>query len=382
MKLQPIAILITMMVFSPVSAEESKQQLESILEDIITNDFRSDKGNDLNWKPATNQYGDLSGQLVGGSIVLLKNKDNLLPIGEDSHELHIAGPSGNFSTERQIKGQPDVRPGRVNVALVGVETRKRTGKGSARAARLPRDQISTLRDLKRSSESPLVVIIMGKRPISLPEVYDIADAIIYVWQPQEDCSATLAGVIFGEINPCGRLPFAVPYFTRDLPSSSSLRTPQFPFGFGLSYSDFEYTGISISSKQICGNDTVDVSVCLRNNGSLAGREVVQLYVQLPSTGRKSPIRRLVGFEEIQIPAGETREVQFTIEPQKLKQKGYGGEFIVIPGAYVVTAGGAYPVQRSVDLGMPKPKSTSFAVESNSADEVAQGPASKVHSPQL
>lgn len=374
MKFSPITILIATMVLSPVLAGEKSQHLERALEQILTNDFLTGNAPPPKWRPAVNQYGSLAREMADGSIVLLKNKENLLPLNRTSTEIHVVGPASSAEAIHKKPGSEDEQPFQVNIAVVGVDAAggERNNKGGI--ARLPQDQIGTIRNLKKTSPSPLIVVIMGGRPISLPEIYDMADAIIYAWQRDDQFSTALTEVLFGDVNPSGRLPFAVPYFSRDLPSfmedymkglstnQSVRRTPQFPFGFGLSYDEFEYTSVTLSSKQICGDESLDVTVRVKNKGKHGGDEVVQLYLQLPGVGGKFPLRRLVGFRRIHIPAGEFMDVHFTIAPDQLLQPRKNGNSEVIPGAYVVTAGGSSPVQRSIDLGMPKSRSKSFAVE--------------------
>lgn len=362
------------MVLSPVLAGEESQHLDGALDRVLANDFLRENAPRSNWRPGVNQYGKLAREMADGSLVLLKNKDNLLPLNRKSTEIHVVGPASSAVAIHQQSNSEDDQPFQVNIAVVGVDAAGSGRSNKGGISRLPKDQIGTIRNLKKTSPSPLIVVIMGGRPISLPEIYDMADAIIYAWQRDDQCSEELTEVLFGDVNPSGRLPFALPYFSRDLPSfmddymkglstnQSVRRTPQFPFGFGLSYDEFEYTSVTLSSKQICGDESLDVTVRVKNKGKHGGNEVVQLYLQLPGVGGKFPLRRLVGFRRIHIPAGEFKDVHFTVTPDQLLQSRKNGNSEVIPGAYVVTAGGSSPVQRSFDLGMPKSRSKSFAVE--------------------
>ncbi len=358
MKIFQIAILIAAMALSTVCAEEVGQQLESALDHILKTEFHSDgKQSVFQWNGVINQHGSLAREMADGSVVLLKNRNNSLPLDKETIELKVAGPDAETVTilpEDTVQGD---RLKQANIAVLGLDA-----------------DSSIVRELKRNGNDPVIVIIVGEKPKALPEVYDLADAIIYAWQPDDNCGSTLAKVIYGEQNPSGRLPFAVPYFTREGPSqmehsmkgrSSSRtqrRTPQFPFGFGLSFDQFEYTDISLSSNEICGDESLDVTVQVKNTGIHGGKEVVQLYLQKPGTGRKAPARKLVGLHRIHIPAGETSKVHFTVSPEQLIQSGTNGEPDIIPGAYIVTAAGAFPGQLSIELGMPKSRSKSFAVE--------------------
>ena len=164
-------------------------------------------------------------------------------------------------------------------------------KGDHIDSRLPQPQVDFLKKLRKASTNPILVVITAGSPLIIPEVYELADTVIYTWYPGEQGGNAVADVIFGDVAPSGRMPFTVPYTVDDLPPYDDYamagrtyrymeKEPLFPFVFGLSYATFEYSNIKTAEKI----DEIIVSVDVKNNGTIDGEEVVQ-FICFVSIGR-------------------------------------------------------------------------------------------------
>jgi beta-glucosidase len=181
---------------------------------------------------------------------------------------------------------------------------------------------------------PVVVVLVNGRPLAIPELAAQANAILEAWLPGEEGASAVAAVLFGDENPGGKLPATfprhvgqVPLFYNQKPSGGKSnwywnyvsvdRSPLYPFGHGLSYTTFEYTGLSLSSRQIEPGGMVDVSLNIRNSGSAAGDEVVQLYTCDEFGCVPRPMKELKGFIRLTLQPGEFRRVTFHLPVNQL-----------------------------------------------------------------
>jgi beta-glucosidase len=200
--------------------------------------------------------------------------------------------------------------------------------------------------------TPTVVVLIGGSAITMPWL-DAADAVIHAWYPGEAGGDAVADVLFGDYNPAGRLPITFPVAEGQLPLYYNHKPTGrgddyvdltgmalFPFGFGLSYTTFEYANLSIEPAEIAATASTTVRFVVRNTGSRAGDEVVQLYVRdvLGSVAR--PVMELKRFQRISLRPGEQREVTFTIGPKDLRMLDAGMNWIVEPGVFRVMIGGS------------------------------------------
>jgi beta-glucosidase len=128
--------------------------------------------------------------------------------------------------------------------------------------------------------------------------------------------------------------------------------PLYPFGFGLSYTSFAYSGIKLSTEQVKKNVPVTASVTVTNAGKVDADEVVQLYITNPDNG-ENPLFSLKGFKRVSLKAGESRSVDFELTPELLQSINNDGRGVQLTGDYHIYLGGSLPTQRSQDLGMPK-----------------------------
>ena len=179
-----------------------------------------------------------------------------------------------------------------------------------------------------------------------------ADAILQAWYGGESGGAAIADVLFGDYNPSGRLPITFYKNDADLPAfndySMSNRTyryfkgvPQFEFGFGLSYTRFEYENLHFSNPIITSTPLL-ISVEVKNTGKMSGDEVVQLYLSSTQKNAETPIRCLKGFERITLKVGEKKTVIFELTPFDFGKFNDKGVRVVVPGDYVISVGGEQP----------------------------------------
>ena len=195
--------------------------------------------------------------------------------------------------------------------------------GDREAIELPANQLEFLKKLREKiGEKKLIVVVTGGSAMAMPEVESLADALLFTWYPGEQGGHALAGILFGDANPSGRLPVTFYKSTADLPDfddySMEGRTyrffrgePEYPFGFGLSYSTFEYENATLSEEGPDPYPTLSLSI--RNSSSVDGEEVVQVYARRPEAGSHSPIKTLVGFKRINIPAGQSADVEIPVD---------------------------------------------------------------------
>ncbi len=205
---------------------------------------------------------------------------------------------------------------------------------------------------------PMIVILMNGRPLSIRWIAEHVPAILEIWQPGVECGHAVADVLFGDFNPCGKLPVTFPrsvgqvpiYYNHkntgrppsadkwtskyiDLPS-----TPLFPFGFGLSYTTFEYSNLQISAGNEGEQREWTVTADVKNTGERGGDEVVQLYIRDDAASVTRPVKELKRFRRIPLRPGESREVRFTLTPEHLMFYNQRMERVVEPGRFTVWVG--------------------------------------------
>lgn len=230
----------------------------------------------------------------------------------------------------------------VVVAVVGEATEMSGESASRTNIEIPENQKRLIRALHKTGK-PLVLIIMGGRPLALVEEQATADAILYVWHPGVEAGNAIADVIFGDYNPSGKLSATFPRNVGQVPIYHSIRntgrpqagqtfqkfrsnyldvenSPLFAFGYGLSYTSFHYSHVTLSKTTLVGDqDVLTASVEVANTGSkYAGEEVVQMYIQDIVASVTPPLKQLKGFQKIHLRPGEKAEVDFNITTEDLK----------------------------------------------------------------
>ncbi len=198
---------------------------------------------------------------------------------------------------------------------------------------------------------PVIVVLVGGSAVTMNNWINEVDGIIDVWYPGEQGGNAVAEVLFGDYNPAGRLPITFPVFEGQLPLvynhkptgrgddyNNLTGQPLFPFGFGLSYTSFEYSDIKLEKNKISRTDSTYVSVKVTNIGKIAGDEVVQLYLRDELSSVARPVIELKGFERINLNPGETKEIRFLITPEMLSMLDIDLKKIVEPGLFRIMIG--------------------------------------------
>ena len=350
------------------------------------------------------------------SIVLLQNQDNLLPLDKTKiKRIAVLGPLADFVITNNYNG----RPGEVITALQGIKDRAAPGTevsfgrggmvgGKAndwvkesiepkidsdaelkKAVELARNADVAIvcvgttaaieqegRDRKSlgltgnqeelvkavlSVNPSTIVVQMSAGPLTVPWLAKNVPAMLQAWWPGEEGGHAIADVIFGEVNPAGRLPHTVYASEEQVPPLDEYDVskgftymylkgePLFPFGHGLSYTTFKYSGLKLSADKIKADGQVDISVVVENNGKRAGDEVVQLYVHQVKSRVTRPAKELRGFQRISLQPGEKKTVTLTLSAGKLAlwdEKTHG--FVVEPGTFDVMVGASSSDIRAKD----------------------------------
>jgi beta-glucosidase len=200
---------------------------------------------------------------------------------------------------------------------------------------------------------PVVLVLLSGSALAVNWANEHVAAIMQAWYPGEEGGTAIAGTLFGDYNPAGRLPVTFYKSVDQLPSFDNYQMdgrtyrffkgePLYPFGHGLSYTRFKYSDLTVSSPRVSPAENVTVSATVENDGTREGDEVVQLYLTDVEASVRVPIRSLAGVERIHLKPGERRVVKFTIEPRQLAVITDDGRTVVEPGDFKVTIGGKQP----------------------------------------
>ena len=198
---------------------------------------------------------------------------------------------------------------------------------------------------------PVVVILVGGSAVTMNTWIDKIYGIIDVWYPGEEGGHAVADILFGDHNPSGRLPISFPLSEAQLPLVYNHKPtgrgddynnlsglPLFPFGYGLSYTQFAYSDLRFDKKQIHTNESVNVHATITNTGNKPGEEVVQLYIRDLLSSVARPVLELKGFQSIHLNIGESKEVSFTIKPELLQMLNEKMQTVVEPGDFQIMIG--------------------------------------------
>ena len=227
---------------------------------------------------------------------------------------------------------------------------------------------------------PVVLVLFSGSALSVGWAHEHVASIVQAWYPGAEGGRAIAGVLFGDTSPAGRLPVTVVRSLDQLPSFEDYgmtgRTyryfdgePLYPFGFGLSYSTFRYGGLELGTERLAAGDDLAVSGVVENVGPLAGDEVVQLYLSDLEATTRVPRWSLAGFQRVHLAAGAKATVSFTVPSRRMALIDERGRCVLEPGAFRVFLGGSQPDARSAALGAPAVVRADFRVEGK-AKEVA------------
>lgn len=233
----------------------------------------------------------------------------------------------------------------VIVLAIG-ESAEMSGESSSRTEiTIPQSQVDLLNELKKTGK-PIAMVLFTGRPLALTNVKDTPDAILNVWFAGSEAGNAISDVLFGKVNPSGKLPMTFPRSLGQVPIYYNAKntgrplsqeltdkceyqrfrsnymdecnTPLYPFGYGLSYTQFNYSDMAVSSANPKGNQTVQASVTVTNAGNYDGAEVVQLYIRDIVGSITRPVKELKGFQKVFLKKGESKKVTFDITPESLK----------------------------------------------------------------
>jgi beta-glucosidase len=205
-------------------------------------------------------------------------------------------------------------------------------------------------DALRALGKPLCVVLINGRPASTVKIAEQANALIEAWYVGEQGGNAVADVLFGDVNPGGKLPVTIPRNVGQLPSFYDVKpsarrgylfdttAPLFPFGYGLSYTSFEIGAPRLSSDRIGIDGRVTVFVPVRNTGDRAGDETVQVYVHQQTASVTRPVKELRAFQRVTLKAGESATLSFTLTPASFRMWNVAMQRVVEPGAFDIMTG--------------------------------------------
>lgn len=263
-------------------------------------------------------------------------------------------PVGPNSIQEAVNA---ARSADVTILAVG-ETAEMSGEAASRTSLdLPGRQLELIQAIHALGK-PYVVVLMNGRPLTIGWLADNSPAILETWFAGTQAGPAIADVLFGDVNPGGKLPVTFPRTLGQVPiyynhkstgrpptdqkyTSKYLDvpvTPLYPFGYGLSYTQFKIGPPELSATSIRPNGQVTVSVEVENAGGLTGDEVVQLYIQDVASSVTRPVKELKGFQRVTLKAGEKRRVQFTLTPEHLGFLNREMRFVVEPGDFKIMVG--------------------------------------------
>jgi beta-glucosidase len=264
--------------------------------------------------------------------------------------------------------------GGISPRLEGEEMRVHTpgfSGGDRTSIDLPAVQTEFLKVLKATGK-PIVFVMMTGSALAVPWEEENIPAILNAWYGGEAAGTAVADVLFGDYSPSGRLPVTFYKSDSDLPPfddySMANRTyryfkgdPLYPFGFGLSYTKFDYSHLKLSKTKIKKNEPVTAEVTVTNNGKMKSDEVVQLYLTHQS-GPGVPLYSLKGFKRISLLPGASEKVQFIITPDMMKTVNEEGQSVLNSGQVKISIGGSLPSQKSEELGAAKPVEAQIIIQ--------------------
>jgi beta-glucosidase len=248
----------------------------------------------------------------------------------------------------------------VIIAVVG-ESQGMSGEAASRAdLSLPGRQLDLLKALKLTGK-PLVIVLMSGRPLTLPWEDEHADAMLQAWFGGTEAGNAVADLVFGDFNPSGKLTTTFPRVVGQIPLYYNHKStgrpfagqlddkyksryldvvnePLYPFGYGLSYTTFEYDGLALSTNELHSGETLEVSVSVANTGKSDGEEVVQLYIRDNVGSVTRPVKELKAFRKVLIRSGEKKEIIIAISEEDLKFYDVNMNYAAEPGDFTIMVG--------------------------------------------
>ncbi len=348
----------------------------------------------------TPEHQALALQAAQESICLLKNDGHILPLTDAVHSVALIGPlatstylggysngegkavsildglrqrAGSRLAIRYEPGYGDsvsaaldaVRQSDVAVVVLGEEPEV-VGEGKDRAHLGLSDRQMALIKAVVATGKPTVVLLNNGRPLCIDWVAGHVPAIVETWFSGEQAGLAIADILLGRVDPSGKLPMTfprsegqIPFYYDHKPTSlhryvDEQDTPLFPFGHGLSYTQFSYSRLTVSPASIRPGASADVSVTITNTGTVAGAEVAQLYVRDVTGSVTTPLLALKAFDRVELKPGEARTIHFSIGPDALSLWNREMKRVVEPGEFKLMAGSSSTDIRLTDSLFVKP----------------------------
>lgn len=266
--------------------------------------------------------------------------DSMKDILSSQKLVHAKGSHITETTEELLQEAEEKASSADIIVLALGESADMSGEAASRTdIKLPEAQIDLLKRLSKLNK-PIVTVLFNGRPLDLNEVEHYSDALLEAWFPGTEGGLAVTNLLFGKTNPSGKLPMSFPENVGQIPvyynhfstgrpiettpdkkySSKYLdcsNYPKYAFGYGLSYTSFEYSNLNLSKESLKPDESIEVSVVVTNTGKVSGKEVVQLYIRDLVGEVVRPKRELKGFEKITLEPGEVKEVRFTVSTDML-----------------------------------------------------------------
>lgn len=281
---------------------------------------------------------DTQGELIGNWVARGRDSEVISILSgmkEEFGSAEITSVSGcriEETDEASVASAVEAAKSADVVVLCLGEKTKWSGENCSRSSiALPQVQEELLRRVKAVGK-PVVVLIASGRPVDLSRIAPMSDALVEIWMPGTTAGKAVAGILSGRYNPSGRLPMTFPYTTGQIPIYYNRRNParrgtqgwykdiqiepMYEFGYGLSYSTFEYSPVTLSSDSVAKDGKVTASVTVRNTSDVDGMETVQWYICDPVCSITRPVKELKHFEKVLLKAGESKTFTFEIEPYR------------------------------------------------------------------
>jgi beta-glucosidase len=328
---------------------------------------------------ATANIGDRGSSLVGPSYVVT-SVEGILNHVPPQKVVELTGVSFPLAAE------PLVRNADAAVVVAGFtaddEGEGLVGAGDRKSLALPAEQVEEIRRVAELNRR-VIVVLQGGASVAMEDWVDDVEAVLMAWYPGQEGGNAIADVLFGNVNPSGKLPVSFPREEADLPpfvnDSDEVEygyyhgyrhldreqiAPRFPFGFGLSYTRYEYANLALSTDVLAPDGTLVVSFDLTNSGTVAGKEIAQLYVGYEGSRADRPVRDLKGFAKVHLESGETKRVSIPLRHRNLAfWNSEAGDWEVEAITYVVQVGSSsrdlplvatFTVDQTAGDGSPTP----------------------------
>lgn len=281
-------------------------------------------------------------------------------VSENTEVIYVKGCSVEGNDKSEFDEAIDAAKNSDVVIMIIGETREMSGEAASRSdLEIPGVQLDLVKEITKTGK-PVVAVLMNGRPLTIPWLDENVPAILETWFLGDQTGNAVAEVLFGDYNPSGKLPATFPRNVGQIPIYYSHKstgrpfnendkftakyldvdvTPLYPFGYGLSYTQFEYTGLRTSKEIYTKDEQIEVSLEVTNTGKRTGEEVVQLYITDKFASVTRPVKELKDFKKVFFKAGETKKINFIITPDKLSFYDVYMNKIIEPGEFVISVGG-------------------------------------------